>query len=501
MDPSAEHLKLKEQIRRLDNAVLAILVIAAYAFILFQVLDYRMNWQSWDYPEGYYPRIIQNGPRILLEDITRIFNAGKVGFLQNPGRVRYFQDLVLFLDAKTRIWLFNYLPPHPSVSITWITTLFVAPYFFYKFLRLWSKDRNTAKIAVIVFMFSTGYLSHINLLCNPGKPLATAIVATALYFAAKTYVLLSGSGRITTKVFVNYLLLLSVLFIGFFTDETAWILFVAVPLMVPGLFKIKGTRILSSAIYLSVFAILMISVIHIAPELISRFTPGNPRINIVSLNLAPSEDSAPMSRVWEWFNLRYFIRSTRNLLSSQLVVIGHPWTIFAYMFIVPYLLYIYKKMNPDRKDLVLRGVAAVFVYIAHQSFGFTSVYYEDGFAILYPYYYGALLSIFLAIPIAVLLSSGASRYTWWINRAILLFVVFVMTHNYYLINKDVRNIAGEFMDYGHLKKNIALKAWNYRDNPAAIKELKSRYPRRSPWNYIQEMEIVAEEYERKILRQ
>ncbi len=482
----------------MNPAVLYGLIIVAVLFIGFLILDYRMNWQSWDYPEGYFPRIVRNGPRLVPEDIARIFNASETGFLQNPGRVRYFQNFVLILDAKARIWLFRYLPPHPSVSITWITTL-LAPVFFYKFLRLWSNDPTAAKIGVILFILSTGYLSHLNLICNPGKALATFIGVVSLYLAEKTRARLASSGRLTRAVLGRYLLLLLFLYIGFFTDEIAWVFLVTVPLLVPGLFKVRGTRGLSPAIYASVLLLITASVLYVAPELIRRATPGNPRISILALNLVPCEDSAPMSRFWEWFNLPYLIRSIRNLLSRQLVLIGKPWTLLAYFFIVPYFLWVYSRMDPFRRGLAARSLAALFLFIGYQAFGFASVYHDDGFAILNPYYYGSQLAIFLPIPISLFLSRGKGTAVRLINTAILLFLAGVLVHNYFPISREIRRSDGGFSDYGHLEWSVALEAYKQRNDPAAIEDIRKRFPPRSPWSYIQEIELSARENARRRL--
>ena len=496
MDPGSEYQAGEKGKGAPNPAVLYGLLIASVLFAVFLVLDYRMNWQSWDYPEGYYPRIVRNGPGLVPEDIARIFNADDTGFLQNTGRVRYFQNLVLLLDAKARVWLFRYLPPHPSVSLAWVTTL-LAPVFFFKFLRLWSNDPTAAKIGTILFILSTGFLSHINLICNPGKALATFIGVVSLYLAEKTRVRLASSGRLTRPVLGSYLLLLLFLYIGFFTDEIAWIFLLLVPLLVPGLFQVRETRGLSAAIYASVLLLITVSVLYVAPELIRRATPGNPRISILALNLAPCEDSAPLSRFWEWFNLPYLVRSIRNLLSRQLVLIGKPWTLLAYFFIVPYFLLAYSRMEPFRRRLAVRSLAALFLFIGYQAFGFASVYHEDGFAILNPYYYGSQLAIFLPIPISLFLSRGKGRAARLINTAILLFLVGVLTHNYFPISREIRKSDGGFSDYGHLEWSVALEAYERRNDPEAIGEIRKRFPPRSPWSYIQEVELSARENARR----
>ena len=228
-------------------------------YVLYLILDYGRCYTVFDFTRHYYYKALANGPNLVLKDFGRIFDLSPAGFhITQPTRFRYFQDLFLLINFKFRIWLFNYIPPHPSLSLAWLFPLLLSPLFFFKLIYNLTSSRKASWIGVILFYLSTGSLSGITLLSNPAKPLTIFFAILCFYLASKISLSVGGKGYFTKKCFWIYIMLLAFLLLSFFTDETAYFLYICIPILFPAIFGIKRIRVISIGLYLLLLALFLI---------------------------------------------------------------------------------------------------------------------------------------------------------------------------------------------------------------------------------------------------
>lgn len=120
------------------------------------------------------------------------------------------------------------------------------------------------------------------------------------------------------------------------------------------------------------------------------------------------------------------------------------------------------------------------------------------------YYYGALFSVFLVLPLAILLSTAwESVFRGVVNKVVLLLVLAVSISNFSQVNNIWRDHHTEsykiifpaetrqMQDTNDTKLTYSLvnKAWNNRNDRGALLEMKPQFHVRSVWLFI-ELEYV-----------
>lgn len=156
-----------------------------------------------------------------------------------PRPTRPLSNYFSILDIKFRVWLWRFMPPHPSLSLTWIFSLFLSPVFLFLLLKSWKLDTNVGLAGVCLYLLSPGLLSLVVVLFRPGKAMANFFIIFCLYLASR---LTSGEGGKIS--FMKYLGFLAIVFISSFWDETALLIYPAVGLFFYPLFTDKKRLVL-----------------------------------------------------------------------------------------------------------------------------------------------------------------------------------------------------------------------------------------------------------------
>lgn len=472
------------------------LFLLAFAFMVFLALRYSLCWQDFDIPHKFFPMALRNGPDLKLEDFTRIFNVGRDGYkIGPPTRLRYFQDLVSLLDIKFRIWLFNYIPPHPSATLAWLFVFFFSPYMMFKLVKQLTRNRSAAWTAVILFILSTGNLFGVNKMSNPAKPLANFFCLLVFYLAAVVNTEAVKRVKISRRGRYFFVVMLIVLFISFFTDETSWMFYFMIPILFPGVFIRKPARRFTIPGYLLLLLLAAFFVFVGFPFLLRQFSPGEVLVDY-SQDLAGNSDIGPL--IPPFFGLRYILLTARNLIWTQLVPWGWYWWGGVYLAgLAIYLVFQYLYLSAPWRKLILRLLVVFSVFIVLQSFAIAKVYWESGYILKYPLYYGALFSVFLSIPLAILLSGESRKYSRIINRSLLVLISLVLAHNFLRMNEDIRFLQALWENAGEMDYATSRAIWKERKNPEAIRRYKSQYPIWSAWAYIQEIGVIANQHSAK----
>ena len=160
-----------------------ILLVFVYFIILPRSISYDQSWQQTENPVIIGGIFQASGTKISFSDIKQSFNW-PVLEEGAPRPTRPLSSYFTVLDAKFRFWLWHYFPPHPSLSLVWIFTLFLAPIFLFKLLRNLEVGVNTALAAVSFYLATPGVLACTAMYFRPGKPMTNFAIIFCLYLAS-----------------------------------------------------------------------------------------------------------------------------------------------------------------------------------------------------------------------------------------------------------------------------------------------------------------------------
>jgi|GEM_PF-3875273 len=464
-------------IKRVIDKYYFILFICALIYIVFRITDYNeaslavgLSSKSIRIQQG----VLRNGTAIVPEDIFRGFDI--LCFENGCCRVRFLAWIFEVVDFKSQLWLSGYFPPHPSFSLTWVFTLILSPIFLFKFINKLTGSKNASWISVILFCLSAGSLSGIVLRDGPHKPLVNFAAIIICYFA----VLITEDGDRKNKSSGRRLRLFSflsiILFLSFFADETAWFLYLMVPILFPAIFLGRG-KTGCRIIYLGVLVGFLVFVTFVAPGMVERST-SQP---FDFWGYIHTPDLEPEVNIWQRFNLDNILLSTKNMVVSQFIPRGSRWWAIAYMIIIPYLIYLFFCLPSGKKKLFSRSLLLLIAYI------FFIVFYkgkgaEDEIILYSPYYYGALFSLFVIIPLAVLFSIVQNKWRNILTGLTVTYLAAVFMYNFISIHQRERVIfEGLVGRENELTFPEVYRAWKDWENPEVRSDFRRNFPDRWHW--------------------
>jgi len=217
------------------------LVVLVYAYIGLVLMDRQHAWISSETiaTENY---ILSEGGHLHPRDLKRALNF--TVFENGPRVSRPLSCGLEVLDTKFRAWLWHYLPPRPSLSLTLFFTLFLTPLCLFGLLRNLGLAPDLSRLATALYLASPGCLSCVSLLFRPSKGMTNFSLAACLLLASRLKKENTRRG---------FYFLIAFIFFSFFWDETALLIYPAVLIFFPTIFQ-TGERKL---IYLSLpFAVL-----------------------------------------------------------------------------------------------------------------------------------------------------------------------------------------------------------------------------------------------------
>ena len=157
--------------------------LAVFGFVIVAYLfNYDMNWTNPEFSKMNIPNAMMTGHAYTWKDVARSFDFMSFDFVP---RARFLSHFFEIINIKLRVFLFQFLPPHPSFSITWIVTLILSPLFLYRLVLLWTGNTVRAWTSLALYVCSTGYLSSMVMLFHPAKTLAHFFIIFSLYLGAK----------------------------------------------------------------------------------------------------------------------------------------------------------------------------------------------------------------------------------------------------------------------------------------------------------------------------
>lgn len=252
------------------------LLLAVYVYIFGVLLNYDNAWM--------HPEIVTITDSILSEHTTTMERLGQWlhwdlidGKTEPPkvSRARFLSYLVLVANIVFRNWLFHFVPPHPSLSVTWLFALFLTPLFLYRLVLNLRRDKETALIATILYLSLPGSLIPVIMLFHPGKVFTNFFFIFCLYLASRIQIKIEqrDAGNFIREFFV----LAATIFLSLFFDEYSLFIFVLVPLFFPGIFREKLR--FTVPVYLLIPLGYAVTVIYFLPWLYNQL--GFPGFNVL----------------------------------------------------------------------------------------------------------------------------------------------------------------------------------------------------------------------------
>ena len=146
--------------------------LAIASTILCTVLfltDININWK---HSENWFiitPGVVES-EQAFNSIVPTFFN-----FLAQDGwtpRFRVLSWTAFSLNLYFHRILYKIIPYHPSLSLTWIFSLLILPFIFYRVLRNLKIDVETAVLCVCLYYFTVGHLSCHLMFFHQAKPMS-----------------------------------------------------------------------------------------------------------------------------------------------------------------------------------------------------------------------------------------------------------------------------------------------------------------------------------------
>ncbi len=463
---------------------------------------------------GFIGTALKNGPRLAAEDFLRGLEV--LSFEGSNPRVRFISNLFLLLNVKLRVWLWNYFPPHPSFSLTWIFSLILSPVIFYRLIVSLTDDRSAGWIGLSIYFLSIGFLSGVLHLFHPAKPLANFWTILCFYCLSRIIPRArqeqflrreidqssprpapspidlrdrdpgeerlrgEGSGRLpelerrrsacSRTIWGYFLAAVMVMCLGLFTDETAWFLFVIVPVLFPAIFRLKGKGAYFALLYAAIVWAFIIFLTMGAPALLEMH--GFDNFDFWGwLNNPPASPKAGS------FAPTNVIRQGYNFLSGHVV----PFTggssfaprrisCYAHLVFLGYFGFLFARLPSGRRWLCLRLLISLAIFLLCQTVLFT----RHLLVVPSAWYYGAMFPVFFALLCAVLLSQ---RQGWlrWTNKIV--FAILLSVSAFHAWHPQSANLG--------LSYRATVAAWKERGNNAVLSEMRRGYPPGTAWLFLE----------------
>ena len=201
------------------------------------ILDYR-NLSV--HPHVIYdimPYFIKDGIGFTWNDLIKPLQE-----MGNPGeyRPRFLTYGISLIDIKLQLFFYQYFIAHPTASISWILSLFIAPVYLYKLLSHFTYSKKAQVAGVVVYLSSMGFLSGFSTMLVPGKALTNVVFILAIYCMVQIQKLQSGR-QLFFEVPSRYkAILFFIIFLGLFLDELSFMLFFLLPILFLELFYLPA---------------------------------------------------------------------------------------------------------------------------------------------------------------------------------------------------------------------------------------------------------------------
>jgi len=394
------------------------------------------------HPEVYahIANAIQNGVAFRPYDLLRGFDVWNFDGVE---RARFLSYVTQILTIKLRLALYPFVPPHPTLQLTWISSLFLAPLFLYKAVKNMTDSKPAAIQTTLLYMCSVGLLSHLSFWFHAAKPLASFFLILSIYFGSLVHKLNEGmddNSRLSRPFRMAYFGLLVTVFLSLFADETSFITYALIPLLFPTLFivypfswsnkSILRRKVFMGLMYLAVLFLFLGFVTFIVTKItVAMGLRPFPYWQFI-MGSGPHEGTGFGGSVFSKFDWRRLFTNARMVFSTSYALpFGNMLLSWAFLFVLGgYILFLFASTRPAEDKIrrtIMKIVIAVLVFMALQTLiqGRHPDRFFDGS------YKGSFFSVLMAIFLGASLSL-AHGWTQVINRFLVILLMGVQFQNF-----------------------------------------------------------------------
>jgi hypothetical protein len=210
------------------TALIVLALVIAIGHFLYIIGDYRNLFVHPDYHQSILRQSTNGGLGFGVQDLINSFQLRS----ENEFRPRWLAYFIQAIDQKVRLFLYDYMPVHPTVQpLAWLLQLVVAPFCLYRLLKNLTADRLAGLAGVAVYLSSIGFLSGFTMALLQGKTLSNVVFLIALYAASVAARRLQSDQLLIESPGISKFLLWLALFVGLFVDEMPIAAFAIVPLV------------------------------------------------------------------------------------------------------------------------------------------------------------------------------------------------------------------------------------------------------------------------------
>jgi hypothetical protein len=258
--------------RRRDRMAIAaaVFLAMAYGYILWMVADPQTGWIL---PEAfvYKSYVMQQVPLNASSIVRGTFDTAS--FDGGNRNTRPLANTFEIFDTHFRSWLWQYCEPVPSLSLTFLFSLILGPWIFYRLLRNLGIRPSIALFGVAIMLLNPGSLSLVVMLFRPAKALMNFWLITSLFLASLIQAQNEGA-KPKRRLPLNLMLGASI-FLALLCDETGVVIPLAILVLFPSVFLRDRRTILG---YLLVPAVLGVLYLQIFPMISARLGFGTPDV-------------------------------------------------------------------------------------------------------------------------------------------------------------------------------------------------------------------------------
>lgn len=371
----------------------------SFSYIIYLILDVKSSWVMGE-ALNYKFYIMKYIPLNRL--IPGMFNH--LAFEFSDRITRPLSSAFEIIDTHFREWLWHYIPPISSLSLTFLFSLILGPWLFYKFLLNIKIRPSIALLAVSFMLLHPGSLSLIVMLFRPAKAMMNFWLIFSLYIASLIHIRDTQTHYTKNNLILCTVLSISII-LGALFDETAVVIVTGILFLFPYLFFRPLKRVF---IFISVPIILLALYFYILPLCAIHFGYPKPYLLTFSVFDRPllpsfkvfltnySQHVSVMVR--ESFAL-FNPKDIHNFWERSIIVI---YLVCLIVFISQLLMLFLKTKNETTVSFINKAflLKSFFLFLAlclvHTVLLDLAGSKIDG-RIWGPYWYGAYFGIFLAI--------------------------------------------------------------------------------------------------------
>ena len=183
-------------------------------------------------------------------------------------RPRFYSWFFWMIDTKFRTIFFDFFPFHPTVSLTWIFTFTLLPFYFFKLMRNLNCNTSISIASTFLLLCSQGVLSSLTMYFHSAKPMTLVFLVINLYMASVMHSKCLNQERIDRVFYFKWFFLL---LISLFWDELFYVFFLITPWIFRKSIFRKRIIIPFATINLLLFIVFVITNFIVAPYYTEMF--------------------------------------------------------------------------------------------------------------------------------------------------------------------------------------------------------------------------------------